>query len=221
MNYYRSFAIGLLAILTTSLMVAAAILLFGGDDNPPIQVLPPAPEGNLGGGGSSRPTTAPPPPDAIELKVYISGAVRSPGVYALEPGNRLAEVLAAAGGASAGADLTAVNLALKVQDEGYYNIPKVGERPPPIASPLVGHGPTASSALSTKQGTNQGLLDLNTATIESLSALPGIGPVRAQTIIDYRNKNGPFASAMGVMEVPGVGVGTYEKIRDLVTVGAP
>jgi len=221
MKNYRAFAIGLLALLTGSLVVAAALLLVRGDDNPPIQILPPASESASGAAGSGRPTTPPPLPDATDLKVYISGAVQSPGVYTLQPGNRLAEALAAAGGATAGADLTAVNLALRVRDEGYYYIPKVGETPPPVASPLDGPDPAAPSVASNNQRTGQGLLDLNAATMESLSALPGIGPFRAQAIIDYRNQNGPFTSVIEITDVPGVGFGTYEKIRDLVTVGAP
>ena len=62
---------------------------------------------------------------------------------------------------------------------------------------------------------------MNTATIDDLSGLPGIGPVRAQAIIDHRDQNGPFTSVTGIMDVAGIGLVTYEKIQDLVTAGAP
>lgn len=221
MKNYRSYAIGLLALLTGSLVVAAAVLLVRGDNNPPIQILPPSSESAAAAAGSSGPATSSSLSDALDFKVYISGAVRSPGVYALQPGNRLAEALDAAGGATAGADLTAVNLALRVRDEGYYYIPEVGETPPAVASPLDGAGQGASSVLSSSPGTGQGLLDLNTASKEGLEALPGIGPVRAQAIIDHREQNGPFTSVTGIMDVAGIGMVTYEKIQDLVTAGAP
>ena len=155
---YRAFALGLLALLTVSLVVAAAILLARGDDNPPIQVLPPFSDSDLGAAGSGGPATSSPSTGAADLKVYISGAVRSPGVYNLQPGDRLAEALAADGGATAGADLTSVNLALRVRDEDYYYFPEAGETPPPVASPLDGAGQGASSGLSSGQGTGQGLL---------------------------------------------------------------
>lgn len=221
MKNYRAYAIGLLALLTGSLVVAAALLLASGDNNPPIQILPPSSERAVGAAGSGGPATSSLISNATDLKVYISGAVRSPGVYALQPGNRLAEALDAAGGATAGADLAAVNLALRVQDEGYYYIPVVGETPPAAASPLEGAGQGASSAPSSSQGAGRGLLDLNTATLEDLGALPGIGPVRAQAIIDHRDRNGPFISVTGIIDVAGIGMVTYEKIQDLVTAGAP
>lgn len=221
MKNYRAYAIGLLALLTGSLVVAAALLLASGDNNPPIQILPPSSERAVGAAGSGGSATSSLISNATDLKVYISGAVRSPGVYALQPGNRLAEALDAAGGATAGADLTAVNLALRVQDEGYYYIPVVGETPPAVASPLDGAGQGASSAPSSSQGAGRGLLDLNTATLEDLGALPGIGPVRAQAIIDHRDQKGPFISVTGIIDVAGIGMVTYEKIQDLVTAGVP
>ena len=158
---------------------------------------------------------------APELRVYINGAVGNPGVYQLQPGDRLADALKAAGGAAAGADLAAVNLAQRVQDEGYYYIPREGETPPPVAaSPNLSNSPL-SSDFPGNSGAGDGLIDLNTATLEALTTLPGIGPARAQAIVAYREQNGPFVSVEQVMEVSGIGPATYESIRDLVKVSSP
>jgi competence protein ComEA len=131
------------------------------------------------------------------------------------------DALTAAGGAEAEADLAAVNLAQRVQDEGNYYIPKVGETPPPVpVSPNVSTSPLSSDiAANTNMG--NGLIDLNTASTDTLITLPGIGPARAQAIVDYRERNGPFVSVEQVTEVSGIGPATYESIRDLVTVSAP
>lgn len=222
---YRITVIAVLALLVGGLIVAAVLVLARGDGNAPIQVITPAPatvtkstsESTQIGGGSA-PTTTPPEAD---LRVYINGAVQNPGVYPLQPGDRLVDALAAAGGATSNADLTLINLAQRVRDEGYYYLPKVGETPPPIAAlPDPPSSPAESSSLSS--GTpKSNLIDLNTASAEALTVLPSIGPVKAQAIVFYREQNGPFASVAEITNVSGIGPATYESIRDLVTVGPP
>jgi competence protein ComEA len=218
---YRIAAIGLLALLAVLFITAAAILLARGDGNAPIQIITPSPDGAAGSAQGNARATLPSTVLAPDLQVYINGAVQNPGVYPLQPGDRLVDALAAAGGAVVDADLTAVNLAQRVQDEGYYYIPKVGETPPPAAaSPDVSTSPPTSDILA-NSGPGNGLIDLNTAPVDALTTLPGIGPARAQAIVDYREKNGPFVSVDQVMEVSGIGPATYESIRDLVTVSVP
>ena len=140
---------------------------------------------------------------APELRVHLSGAVQNPGVYAADEGDRLAQVIEAAGGAAEGADLAAVNLAVRVKDEDHWHIPRLGEAPQAASSPGIGL---------------TGKVNVNTADLQLLIGLPGIGEVRAQAIISYRDANGPFSSVEDLLAVPGIGPVTLDGIRDLVEV---
>jgi competence protein ComEA len=218
---YRIAAIGLLALLAVLFITAAAILLARGDGNAPIQIITPSSEGAADSERENATATSPSSVMPPDLQVYIHGAVQSPGVYPLQPGDRLVDAVAAAGGAVAEADLKAVNLAQRVQDEGYYYVPREGETPPAIAvSPGVPTSPLSSDILTNTDPGN-GLIDLNTASVDALITLPGIGPARAQAIVDYREQNGTFVSVEQVTEVSGIGPATYESIRGLVTVSVP
>ncbi|MGB9723617.1 MAG: ComEA family DNA-binding protein, partial [Chloroflexia bacterium] len=152
-----------------------------------------------------RPTATPPP-----IVVYVSGAVRHPGVYALPAGARLADAVAAAGGADPQADLDQINLARRLQDEEHVHIPRRGETPRPE--------PTSPPAGVTPSGASGGKVNINTAGLEELDRLPGIGPGYAQRIIEYRQAHGPFASIEEIQNVPGIGPATFARIRDLITV---
>lgn len=147
------------------------------------------------------PTPAPPPLTA-EIKVYVTGAVVMPGVYSLREGARLHELVEAASGARSDADLDAINLAARVQDEDHWRIPARGEAPPDQS--------TASQAAF------QGRIDLNSATVEQLRALPNIGEVRAQAIVTFRETSGPFAAVDDLLMVSGIGPETLAALRDLV-----
>ena len=142
-------------------------------------------------------------PASAELKVFVSGAVRNPGVYTANEGNRLAQLIAVAGGATDDADLAAINLALRVEDEDHWHIPKLGE---------------ASQTSAAQGGSPSGKIDLNSATVDELESLPGVGEVRAPAIIRYREANGPFARVEDLLDVQGIGPATLEAIRDLVDV---
>ena len=169
--------------------VAAGIALLVGQNNsgnPGIQIL--------------LPTSTPTP----ELKVYISGAVVDPGVYVMKEGDRLTDAIAAAGGPARDAQLSCVNLALRMEDEAHFHVPGPDEQC------------QAASTTSTPTTGAGGKMDLNTATVEQLETLPGIGPVKARAIVDHRERHGPFQSAQEVVEVTGIGPATYEGIRDLV-----
>ena len=169
------------------------------------------------------PTAAPAPADAsnqveTQVGVYLSGAVINPGVYTVDGGSRLANVLLLAGGATAEADLTAVNLAAVVHDEDHWHIPERGEALSPYAGlPKPGENAQPAAAVQDAQREN-GKIDLNSADVELLKRLPGIGDVRAQAIVSYREANGEFASVDSLLDVKGIGIGTVENIRELVTV---
>ena len=175
------------------------------------------------------PTATPAP----GLKVYISGAVAMPGVYAMEEGDRLADAIEAAGGATYGPLPSCVNLAIRVKDEASYNVPDDGmpcQQPTsPVmtatergggsgAGAILGEGGGEGAAAAPEQDSHPGI-DLNTASVQQLMELPGIGPVKAQAIVDYREEVGQFKSIEQVMEVRGIGPATYEGIHDMVSVG--
>ena len=205
-----AFALG---VLITALVLGSMVLFLRSDDNAPIQVLLPTPNQNDATSSQNSSTLA--GDAAADVYVYVSGAVRNPGVYPLRPGDRLQQALEAAGGATGDAQLEAVNLALRVQDAGHYHIPKVGETPTAALSQSTtaspGTGPSST-------GSCGDLIDLNSASVAELESLPGIGPVRASAIISYREKHGPFLSIEEVMNVSGIGPATFDSVRDLVSV---
>ena len=138
-----------------------------------------------------------------EAKVYISGAVRNPGVYDVPEGGRLVEAVELAGGATEEADLTSVNLAVRVKGQDHWHIPTLGES--------VG-APSAQGAAGTAR------IDINSATAEELERLPSIGEVKARSIIRHRETSGPFSSVEDLLEVLGIGPATLDAFRDLVEV---
>jgi competence protein ComEA len=159
-----------------------------------------------GGGGAAIPPLRAPRPARVSagsgsarLVVYVSGAVRRPGLYRLAPGTRIADALALAGGAAPKADLVAVNLAAPLAD---------GEQ---VVVPLRGTAAAGGAAPSPAAP-----LDLNSASLEQLDALPGIGPATAQKILDYRQAHGAFHSLQDLDAVPGIGQGRIEQLKGLV-----
>jgi competence protein ComEA len=148
--------------------------------------------------------TAPPARAAQpQLVVHIVGAVRHPGLYRLAQGSRVADALARAGGATRTAQLELVNLAAPIADGVQVVVPRRGTV---VASAGQGAAGTASS----------GPVHLNTATLEQLDALPGVGPVTAQKILDYRQKHGAFGAVEELDAIPGIGPARLEELRDLV-----
>jgi competence protein ComEA len=140
--------------------------------------------------------------------VAAAGAVVSPGLYKLPSGARVADVLNAAGGPTPDADVDQLNLALKVSDGDRVYVPRKGEAPPPSAG--VGSGSAGASA--------DAPVNLNTATLEQLDSLPGVGPATAQAILDYRKQHGRFRSVEDLLEVGGIGPSKLEKLRQRVKV---
>ncbi len=140
------------------------------------------------------------------LVVHVAGAVRRPGVYRLRAGARVADALERAGGARRRADLGAVNLAAELQDGRQVLVPV---RPP------GGGAATAAAAGGTAPGVP---LDLNTATVEQLDELDGIGPATAQQIVSYREEHGGFGSVEELDQVPGIGETRLAALREKVRV---
>jgi competence protein ComEA len=139
------------------------------------------------------------------LVVHVVGAVRRPGLYRLADGARVADVLRRAGGATRRADLSLVNLAAPVSDGSQIVVPR---RAPPAT--------TGSAATGSEAAPASGPLHLNTATAEQLDELPGVGPVTAQKIVDYRAQHGAFSSVDDLDAIPGIGPARLEQLRELV-----
>ena len=153
-----------------------------------------------------------PPATAAPLIVHITGAVVDPGVYSQPPGSRVMDAIQAAGGLTTDADSTLINLAKMVEDGMQIWVPRqlVGDLKT-INPEKVQENPVAGNL-----GT---LININTATQTELETLPGIGPVTAEAIIQYRQENGPFSEIQGIQAVSGIGPVTFEKIREFITVG--
>lgn len=142
------------------------------------------------------------------LVVHVVGAVRQPGLYRLPEGSRVQDALERAGGPKAKAELAAVNLAAPVADGQQVVVPVRGAGG--IASALPGGGSSGAA------GIPGGMVHLNSATLEELDTLPGVGPVTAQKILDYRAANGAFRSVDELDAVPGIGPTRLEELRPLV-----
>jgi len=136
------------------------------------------------------------------MQVYVTGAVANPqNIFMLPVGSRVQDAIDAAGGLLPGADLDRVNVVGIVRDGDHVQIYTVGE-PDEVALPTVSGG---------------GVVFVNTATLEELETLPGIGPAIAQRIIDYRNENGPFPDLASLQNVSGIGPQTIAELEGLVS----
>jgi competence protein ComEA len=168
-------------------------------------------------GGATASGSASPAADAL---VYVCGAVHSPGVVRLPQGARVADALELAGGATAKAELAAVNLAARVADGQQIVVPEKG--PSGVAQAASSGGGAVGAIVGGSAGAGAGLpgalVNLNTASIEELDGLQGVGPSTAQKIIDYRTENGPFTSIEDVKNVSGIGDAKFAAMKDSITV---
>ena len=151
-------------------------------------------EERAAGGGASAP----------RLVVYVVGAVRHAGLVRLPEGARVADALERAGGPTRRADLALVNLAAPVADGQQIVVPARI----PVAAGGAGAGAPASASAK---------VSLASATLDQLDELPGIGPVTAQKILDWRQAHGPLRSVDDLDAIPGIGPARVEQLRDLVT----
>ena len=141
---------------------------------------------------------------AQRLVVHVVGAVRRPGLYRLDQGDRIADAVRHAGGATRAADLTAVNLAAPLADGAQVLVPQ--------RLPVAGGSAPASAGSAAPAGP----VRLNTATLEQLDELPGVGPVTAQKILDYRASHGAFASVDELDAIVGIGPARLDQLREVV-----
>lgn len=161
-------------------------------------------------GGPGGPGSVPSGPQ--QLVVHVVGMVKRPGVVLLRPGARVRDAVGKAGGALPGADLAAVNLARVVVDGEQVRVPRPGEA---ASAPDAPSGrPDGAGA----PGSAGGLVNLNTASESALEELPGVGPVLAQRIIDWRTEHGRFTSVDELAEVSGIGEKMFAQLQGKVTV---
>ena len=187
---------GYILITVVNLVVLGGVTFFSGRPPPPELIVAP-----------SLPTASPLPTSTpCPLRVYVSGAVTQPDVCELPAESIVKDAIEAAGGATGEADLNRINLALSVADGQHIYVPKQGEEDLPV-SPLA----EPSGISSGKAG---GKININTASQSDIETLPGIGPSKAQGIIENR----PYSSIEEIKKVPGIGEATFQKIKDLITV---
>lgn len=144
-------------------------------------------------------------PATPALVVHVVGEVRDPGVYEFAEGARVVDAVRAAGWFTRRADTTAVNLARALADGEQIVVPRRGAS-------------GGSAAAAGSGGTGGGLVNINTATVADLDALPGIGPVLAERIIAYREQHGPFRTIQDLDKVSGIGPSTMQDLEPYITV---
>lgn len=175
---------------------------------------------------ASRGPSASPSAKPSQPVVSVVGLVHTPGLVTLAPGARIADALKAAGGTIDGADTTGLNMARQVDDGEQIVVgiaPAKGQ--PPVLGSSVGSGSAAPGSSGTvshpdrpAKPTPAVAVNLNTATVQQLDALPGVGPVTAAAIVAWRDANGKFTSVDQLAEVDGIGPARLEKLRPLVRV---
>lgn len=139
--------------------------------------------------------------------IYISGEVNSPGVVTINIDQRLSDAVDKLGGLTKDADFNRINLAMKIEDEKHYIIPKIGEELEVISEQL--------DTLKNSDENND-KVNINTATIQELDSLPGVGEATANKIVNYREENGKFKSIEEIKNVNGIGEKKYKDLKDVI-----
>lgn len=171
-----------------------------------------APDGASGGAAVTAAPGAP-----TQATVHVVGAVHRAGVYRLRLGQRVQDAIARAGGATARADLQAINLAAKVADGQQVVVPRKGASPAAAAAP-PGTGEAAAGPAPGAGVGGGAPVNLNSATAEQLDTLDGVGPATAQKILEYRSQHGGFSSVDDLGQIPGIGPKRLASLRTQVTV---
>ena len=207
-------AVVLLGVLLAGVAVATGTLRMRAPDEPGVTpALPTLPAPSMAASSSADGADSPGAGEVTSaeaaLYVHVAGAVVEPGLVQLTPGDRVADAIEAAAGATDAADLDRVNLAAAVTDGEQVYVPAEGEMPP--APPETTTGPGAG-----EEEASSAVVDVNNAPAEELETLPGIGPARAADIIAYREQEGPFQSMEDLLQVPGIGPATLDRLRERV-----
>jgi competence protein ComEA len=197
-------ALLVLAVVAVTVAVVVAFLVWRSRPRP-VEVAPVA-----------GPVSVQPSPSASGIVVAVAGRVHRPGLVRLPFGARVADAIEAAGGVLPGTDLGFLNLARKLVDG---ELLVVGASPAPVPPGGAAPGAGAPGGGAPGGGAVPGApVNLNTATAAELESLPGVGPVLAERIVDYRTRNGGFRSVDELRKVEGVGDARYAQLKDLVTV---
>jgi len=212
----RAGGIALAAVAAVAVLVTVFTLL--GDDHTPVSSAKLPPVAMV---SSAAPRPSPAARTDQPVVVSVVGLVHTPGLVTLAPNARIADAIAAAGGALNGADTLGLNLARHVGD-GEQIVVGIGTpagQPSALGSSVVaGPAPAPGAAPATTTATTSTPIDLNAATAEQLDALPGVGPVTAAAIVAWRDANEGFASVEQLGEVDGIGPARLDKLRPLVRV---
>ena len=176
----------------------------------------PAPTTGAGPAGSGAAAEAAPPGTVV---VHVVGQVLEPGVVELDAGARVADAVQAAGGLTGEADTARVNLARTLVDGEQVVVPRPGEELPADTGPPPESGSDgAATGSRASAGGGDQPLDLNAATAADLEALPGIGPVLSERVVEWRDQHGRFSSVEELREVSGIGDAMMQRLRPLVRV---
>ncbi len=219
----RAGALALAVIAALAVLVTVFTLMRGQPAAVSSAKLPPV---QMASSATRAPTASPPAKPDSPLVVSVVGLVHTPGLVTLAPGARIADALKSAGGTVDGADTIGLNMARPVNDGEQILVgvaPRAGQ--PTALGSSVSSG-SATSRTSASPGQTAGstatkpaeLVDLNTATVQELDALPGVGPVTAAAIVKWRDAHGKFDSVDQLAEVDGIGPARLEKLRALVHV---
>jgi competence protein ComEA len=202
--------------LLLAVIAGGAIFYFGRPAAEPIEIIAAEPSATPEPTATITPAATPTPG---MVRVYITGAVAKSDVYFLPQGSIIKDAVEAAGGFNADADPERINQALELKDQQQIHVPRLDEvdPPPPVQGGSENNDPPAENNTS-PESPGGGIININTATLEHLDTLPGIGPAIAQRIIDYREKIGGFKNIEQITEVSGIGEATFEKIKGSITI---
>ena len=154
-----------------------------------------------------------------EITVYVSGEVNKSGVVTLKEGDRLAVAVEKLGGTTKKADLNNINLAIRVKDEEHYIIPKIGEAKQEDLKDVNNTKDIEKAEIKNENtAKDSSKININTATLEELDKLPGVGEATANKIISHREENGQFKTIEDIKNVNGIGDKKFEKMKELICV---
>jgi competence protein ComEA len=216
----RAGAIALAAIAAIAVLVTIFTLM---REEPTPVVSAKLPPVDMASSASRGPSPSPSARPNQPVVVSVVGLVHTPGLVTLAPGARIADALTAAGGTTDGADTVGLNMARQVDDgeQIVVGIAPVKGQPAVLGSSVspgsAAPGPSGSPSRPARAAP-AAVINLNTATVQQLDTLPGVGPVRAAAIVAWRDANGKFTSVDQLGEVDGIGPGSREKLRPLVRV---